>query len=396
MGAGKTQYYINHLKNNPEDRVMYITPYLEEVARIKSELGFIEPRPLKGSKLNHIRELTAKGKSIVSTHALLSRFDLEIQENIKVSEYTLVLDEVANVIEQFTFNTENDKQDFFSHYAYVDEEGYCVWDEEKHPIDKYKKGSKFYEEMCLCLNRNLIQVNDKLLMWELPIEIFKKFKEVIILTYLFEGSIQKPYFNIFNVEYELKSVKDGVLTEYKETSVEERQHLKSLINIVSSKTLDEIGEDKFALSSSWYKKHLEKPVYAERLKSNLLNFYMNCTEAKSSQALWSTFNPYKNKLKGKGYTKGFCQYNIRATNSFNTCYGLAYMVNVFPHYSLVSYFNSKQMSGIDADVYALSTLLQWIWRSRIRNGNDSEANRKIDLYLPSSRMKEILNNWFDL
>lgn len=27
--------------------------------------------------------------------------------------------------------------------------------------------------------------------------------------------------------------------------------------------------------------------------------------------MWSTFKEYKNKLKGKGYTKSFCQYNIR-------------------------------------------------------------------------------------
>lgn len=395
MGSGKTTFYINYMKDRPHDKFMYITPYLEEVKRIKDEVGLIEPRPIKGSKLNHIRDLTAQGKSVVSTHALLSRFDLEIQENIEISEYTLILDEVANVIEQFNFNTENDKQDFFAHYAYLDEDGYCIWDEEKHPVDKYSKGSKFYEEMCLCLNKNLIQVNDKLLMWELPIEIFKKFKEVIILTYLFEGSVQKPYFESFGIEYSLNSIKNGVLVDYQETSLEEKQHLASLINIVSSPSLDMIGENEFDLSSTWYKKNLIKPIYRERLQTNLVNFYKNWTKAKSKESMWSTFVDYKNKLKGKGYTKGFCPYNIRATNEYRHCYALSYLLNVFPHTSLTIYFNNKHLKEINSNYYALSILLQWIWRSRIRNLKDPDELRRIDLYLPSSRMKRILSNWLE-
>lgn len=133
MGSGKTTYFLKYMKERPSEKFLVITPYLEEVKRIKDEVGLIEPRPIKGSKLNHIRELTGLGKSIVSTHALLGRFDLEIQENIKISEYTLILDEVASVVEQFTFNTQSDKDDFFTHYAYIDSEGYCIWDEEKAP-----------------------------------------------------------------------------------------------------------------------------------------------------------------------------------------------------------------------------------------------------------------------
>ena len=395
MGSGKSSYFMQYMKERPNEKFMYISPYLDEVKRIKEEVGLVEPRPIKGSKLNHIRELTAQGRSTVSTHALLGRFDLEIQENIKISEYTLILDEVANVVEQFTFNTQSDKDDFFTHYAYIDNDGYCIWDEEKHPVDKYSKGSKFYEEMCLCLNKNLVQVDDKLLMWELPIEIFKKFKEVIILTYLFEGSVQKPYFDNFGIEYQLKSIRDGKLIPYEETSLEDKQKLKSLINIVSSPKLDEIGEKEFDLSSSWYKAHIGKPIYVERLKANLINFFTMYTKAKSKESMWSTFNDYKNKLKGKGYTKGFCACNIRATNDYRECYALAYTLNVFPHYSLTRYFSNRGMKEINKDFYALSILLQWIWRSRIRNINDDFEQRKIDLYLPSSRMKRLLLEWLD-
>ena len=53
------------------------------------------------------------------------------------------------------------------------------------------------------------------------------------------------------------------------------------------------------------------------------------------------------------------------------------------------------MQEINKDFYALSILLQWIWRSRIRNIKDTPEQRKIDLYLPSSRMKRLLLEWLD-
>lgn len=394
MGSGKTTKAMNYVKDNPYDRFMYITPYLDEIKRIKEvNKDMIEPRPIKGSKLNHIRKLTSEGKNIISTHALLSRFDLEIQDNVKYGEYTLILDEVANVVEQFTFNTLSDKEDFFNHYAYVDEEGYCVWDEDKHPVENYSKGSKFYDEMCLCINRNLINVDNTLLMWELPIEIFKKFKQVVILTYLFEGSVQKPYFDAFEVEYDKLSIKDNEIVPYYETPREVKEHLASLINICDSALLNEIGNDNYSLSSTWYQKNMSKAVMLDRMKKNLTSFFGKHTEAKAKDIMWSTFKDYQYRLKGKGYTKGYCVYNMRATNDYRECYGLAYLLNVYPHYSLTRYFVNKGLDKINSDKYALSILLQWIWRSRIRNGDSSEIERKIDLYLPSLRMRNLLLKW---
>lgn len=47
------------------------------------------------------------------------------------------------------------------------------------------------------------------------------------------------------------------------------------------------------------------------------------------------------------------------------------------------------MNGVELnqDLYAISELLQWIWRSAIRDGEC------IDLYLPSVRMRELLGMW---
>ena len=42
---------------------------------------------------------------------------------------------------------------------------------------------------------------------------------------------------------------------------------------------------------------------------------------------------------------------------------------------------------VDEDAYALSTMIQWIWRSAIRDGHE------IYIYVPSKRMRELLLDW---
>lgn len=43
----------------------------------------------------------------------------------------------------------------------------------------------------------------------------------------------------------------------------------------------------------------------------------------------------------------------------------------------------------DDDRYALSTMVQWLWRSAVRNG------KEINVYIPSKRMRNLLIEWMD-
>jgi phosphoribosyl-AMP cyclohydrolase len=45
--------------------------------------------------------------------------------------------------------------------------------------------------------------------------------------------------------------------------------------------------------------------------------------------------------------------------------------------------------NLDEDLFALSEMIQFIWRSRIREG------KPIDLFVPSGRMRTILKAWLD-
>jgi len=44
---------------------------------------------------------------------------------------------------------------------------------------------------------------------------------------------------------------------------------------------------------------------------------------------------------------------------------------------------------VNEDRYALSEMVQWVWRSAIRDG------KEISIYIPSLRMRTLLKDWLD-
>ena len=57
----------------------------------------------------------------------------------------------------------------------------------------------------------------------------------------------------------------------------------------------------------------------------------------------------------------------------------------------VQVVKASAMKGfpVKEDVFALSEMVQWIWRSAIREGNP------INIYVPSSRMRSLLQRWLN-
>jgi hypothetical protein len=50
-------------------------------------------------------------------------------------------------------------------------------------------------------------------------------------------------------------------------------------------------------------------------------------------------------------------------------------------------FFKKKNIEVNQDDWALSELIQWVWRSAIRNG------KPITLFIPSGRMRTLFKNW---
>ena len=398
MGSGKTTAAINMINNSSDDvHYLYITPYLDEVERIIQSCPkkkFKQPKFIRGSKLQNIKDLINKGHNIVSTHSLFKKFNKETIELAYINNYVLIMDEVAEVVEVYTEEIKDGENKrliaredictILEKYAYVDEESHLLrWTDQSYPDNGVFGNIKRMAQL-----DSLTLYGDQMILWLFPVATFKAFKHIYILTYLFDSQIQKYYYDLFNIEYEKLSA--GIIngkygfTEYINNHNVCNINYDKLINIVESEKLNSIGDFDYSLSKNWYKNASKETL--KKLKNNIYNFFYNVTKTKTENNLWTTFKKFKPIISGKGYTRGFAPLNSRATNQYKDRNAVAYPVNRFLDPNVRNYFVSH---GIDVneDEYALSEMLQFIWRSSIRD------EKPITIYIPSNRMRILLKMW---
>jgi len=389
MGSGKTSWAIQYMSEaSPLKKFIYITPYLKEVERIKEncERQFFEPNNNneEGSKMRSLKELIVDGKDIVSTHSLFQTADDELLELLTDSGYTLILDEVMDVIDKASV-TQRDITDLQRLEHIRIENNRVIWQ-----CDDYDVNARYYDIMKLSKAGNLFYHRGKFLIWAFPPRIFQAFDDVYVMTYLFDGQIQRYYFDLYRFEYEYFSVKhDGEkysITDY-DKQAEKREELFGLIELYDG-NLNDVGERTNAFSATFLRNMTAEKE--DEVRRNLYNYFRNITKAKGGEILWTTIkgdnDSVRKSLAGRGYSRSFLQCNARATNEYQERWALAYVFNRYMNPIERAFFEDNGIT-INQDALAVSDLLQWVYRSRIRNGET------IKLYLPSRRMRELLIKW---
>lgn len=412
MGAGKTSAAINYINKLPEDaKIMFVTPYnnkekdrngkyknANEVQRIIDSCPnkhFKEPEEFP-RKMDSIKWLLKKGYNIATTHALFSMFDDEIIELCYSQGYILFMDEVTNVVEPYNEMSRNDLEMLINDgYAYIDKNtNLVIWNDDK------QYNGKFSKEMIMCKNKCIAVYGNNLSLWLFPVRIFEAFQESYILTYMFEAQMQKYYYDFNGLEYDYMYVKGNNISDYmftydKHENKPQYNYMK-LINIVENEKMNRIGELDHTLSKTWYSKHgsnknqeKKKDSLMSTLQKNTQNFFKHIvSDPTASNNLWTCFKDFKNDLKGNGYTKNFLSHNVRATNAYSDCHNVAYLINKYINPMIKNFFIDNNIS-VDEDGYALSEMLQFIWRSAIRKGEC------INIYVPSKRMRNLLEKWIE-
>lgn len=389
MGEGKTTGIINYMNNNPNNKYLFITPFLDEVQRIKDSclnLEFKEPND-KYSKLSDLKKLIAEGENIASTHSLFSIIDSRVMELLRLNNYLLILDEVMEVVDILDMSIKDIKILIDGNIIEIEENGYV-----KVKDNNYKgKSCKFNNEINTIRNQNVYLVNNTLLVCLFNPDTFNCFEDIYVLTYLFRGSNMKFYCNLFNIDYLYYKIQNNNIVEGKFDDSLFRKKAKNLINIYEGK-LNTIADNKNALSANWYKSRKKKEEHVI-LKKNIYNYLKNIIKSNSDEAMWSTLTGYNDEIKEfytpKSYVNNtFVACNCRATNSFSHKKNLVYAVNIFINPYIYKYFLNNGIQ-LDENMYALSCLLQWIWRSCIRN------NEEINIYIPSKRMRKLLISYLE-
>ena len=388
MGSGKTSSAINQIKKDVFSTYIYITPYLDEVERIKTECsdrGFVSPQNKGDGKLENLHYHLGNSQNIASTHALFKNYNEYTLELIKNGGYKLILDEVVDVVEKLNIHKDDIQMLIDQKIIKVDKDRHVIW------IDDKYDGEFTIKLKPMVKSHNVTLYDEYLLLWTFPIEVFQAFKEVIVLTYLFDAQIQKYYYDMNHIDFDYIGTRKENGNYYFSEIPQVPEYTKTLINkihILDDNKLNMIGDYEYTLSSSWFKREKcvrQKPLI-KKIKNNLQNIYTNKFKSPSDKNMWTTFKDYKGLLSGKGYTSGFVSCNIRATNQYRNKTNLAYCVNIYFDPYLKNYFLDNHVN-VKEDKYALSELIQWIWRSAIREGNE------IWIYIPSSRMRGLLQDW---
>jgi len=385
MGRGKSSAairYMNRYKGTK--KFLYITPYLNEVDRICEQCDFDQSDSDTMSKSRELKMHMRQGKNIAATHSLFYLMDDEALELVRANHYSLIIDESIQVIERLNV-TAKDFSLIITQLADEDENGVLRW------RDKDYDG-RFCDYKGIA-DTGSLRILDSALLNVMNPEMLRSFEEVFMLTYLFDGQYQKAYLDYFGFEYRIVGVEQDDYGYYFSDHPDDPPPIdyRNLINIVDAPSMNRPGNGRYALSKNWFACRGYDHPDVRALRNNLKKFFQSTTDGNSTTRLWTSFKDDQSKLTDRRtgrFRNNFLQVSARATNEFRDRTDIAYMVNRFVDPNLLKFFASKDIT-INADHFALAEMLQWIWRSAIRD------NKPINLYIPSSRMRNLLIDWIE-
>ncbi len=388
MGSGKTSWVIDMLNTELDRNFLYITPLLDETRRIKESVtsrAIYCPENHGNGKIGNIAKLLSNQMDIASTHELFRRFDSKCKSALIENKYTLILDETLTAVEPYHFTGKEDyKYLLQNNDIKVNDDGLIEWIGSE--LD-----TRFDDVRILAKNKCLFKVDEKFFLWHFPHDIFTLFERVYVLTYLFPGSIMKYYFDLYRLTYQVKSVKykDGKyrLTDY---YIPDKSSIRNRLSVYDGKLNTNISQKENMLSATWCRSAYNK---AERvkIKNNFYNFRRNIMKASGEKTMWTCYKDSRKELSGKGYANSFVPCNCRATNEYQEKTCLMYGVNWYENPEIVKFFAQHGIT-INQDDIALSTILQWVWRSNIRVTDSAE---RVTIYIPAKRMRNIFLQWLN-
>ena len=401
MGSGKTNAIIKWMEQNPTESYIYVSPLLSEVeeggrlCRSLTNLSFEYPQDDLQTKGEDMLDMLRAGSNVACTHSLYLSLTEDHLREIEYHGYTVLIDEEVNLINSVTGYTRGDYQWLFDH-NHIETDGVTgqvswVGDE------TLPKDNKYYRFKSYCDNNSMYVTkrDNYMMVSQLPISLISCAKRVIILTYMFKGNILDCFLKIKGIQ--TKDFTDIYLDD------SHKRNIKNLITLIEPpKHLV-----KMKMSKSWYEDkitsddilQIERFIYNVASKSKAKSEDVLYThpkerfESDSKRKILIKPNGYYKKRDGKGgFNKCWLASSTKATNLYADKWCLIHCYNRYPQTPVEAYINDYGNDigvRLQSEVFALSELLQWVWRSRIRKGEP------IVLAIGSAIMCRIFNNWIE-
>jgi len=245
-----------------------------------------------------------------------------------------------------------------------------------------------------CLEDVVYKVGNNFAVAHIKPDIFDAFSNVKVLTYLSQFSLLYKYFEVVGKPVAIKTLANGTVSNNHPlyTGVQ----FSHLIDVDST-----VRRNSMTTSLSTRGMLSIKAIELDSLKSHIGGFFQeHRTGVAHQERMWTTYKKYADKLKGNQAkplhdSSNFVQHSSKGTNSYQDVKIAAYIINKHMHPGVIQFLKDHNKSyppksataSSGLDMWALSEMLQWIWRSRIRKGHS------IKLYVPSERMRDLLKKW---
>lgn len=414
MGSGKSTAICKWMDDlsikDSSSKFFYISPLLSEVeengGRIHKQCNhvkFVSPESKgRSSKSDHLLELLQDGVNIACTHRLYLNMDVRHFNIMKELGYNLIIDEEIGMIEGYNAYSQADCD-------FLIEQG-CIGKKESNGELQWLKDSESfhnkdhkYHEFKKNIENGLIYAcksSNSMMVTQLPIRLLEVAKRIIILTYMFEGNILSSFLKLKDIEY----------TPFTEVTLNHisKEDIKPLIKLHQPRQFRQWKfMDDLPMTYTWYsgktlmkeKRITNQDVlniakYIKSVKSacganweDVLYTFPKCRSLLDTDSRMAKINPEDLKrvdvLKAK---QTWLPSNTRATNNLSHKWCLVHCYNRYPTQSIMQYLRDYGVE-VDNKVFALTEMLQWIWRSCVRN------QEEIYLAIASKRMRLLFLNW---
>ena len=412
MGSNKTNRVLDWIDSNPNERYLYISPLLSEVdntSRLATNLKHVSfefpSTDEYDTKTDDLLSKLEVGANISCTHSLYLSMTEKHLDLIEKFEYIVIIDEEVGVIDAFKKYSTDDLAYLNSNgdIEISDEDGMISWVGAE--LGKKAKYKQFYN-LCKAKAVYATKRSDTMLVTQMPVELFTRAKRVIIMTYMFNG-------NVLDNFLKLKKVEVVPFTEVQPTQID-KQKIRELIDLkpldrkllklsMSVYGYDKMDKKGFDLISN-YIRSTGLSVGAKAVDTMYtLPKVVSPVEVKSGKRVAPRgYLTYKTEVldedgvvvldsKGKPKTEdNYCWLHsgCRATNKYAYKWYLVHCYDRHPNLSVETYLK-EYGCPVDKNVFALSEMLQWIWRSRIRKGEC------IVLAIPNTRMHNLFLDWLN-
>ena len=394
MGAGKTNAILQWLQ--PEMRFIFVTPLLSEaeerINAVRPDLAVKCPEKLtykdgdtwKSSKAEDMLLLLSGRENIATTHALLRTCDDRHWKLIQQLGYTIVLDEEVSLIEAFLDVPSRDMLWLFDngHLSRNDGDGKLTF----HDASTVQK-VRYTEVKEMCGKGMLYSAkrSNSFIVSCLPVDVLMCAKRVIIMTYMFEGSVLEQFLALHGVQW--KPFTEVEVDDLLPSSV---AHLIKPVQDHYHKPYQKIS----LTQTAWLNMDSVNVTKVESTLSNIFRQYDadDCGFTVPKYRVTRQQGEKKYQLvkpNGKVHKEGretWIYPKCRATNDYSNKKVMVYALDVYPNTAVQAYLTDMGLP-VDRDLYALSQLVQWLWRGCIRNGEE------MTVAVLAPRMRKLFEKW---